>query len=128
MTGAEPSNAAGSSEARVQTEVRLAAARAGCILWRNNTGAFKDPNTGRWVRYGLSNDSAALNKAIKSSDLIGIDSHGRFLAIECKAEGWRGVSSDREHAQARYLAIVNERRGVGFFASNVRDFSLRYGG
>src|SRR5512138_3529682 len=59
------------SEASVQAAVRLEAARRGIRLWRNNTGAAQD-ETGRVIRYGLANDSPAVSRVCKSSDLIGI--------------------------------------------------------
>ena len=45
--------------------VRLEAARKRILLWRNNVGALSDKD-GRFVRYGLANDSQAVNKRIKS--------------------------------------------------------------
>lgn len=92
-----PSGALG-SEGRQQTLVTIEAAKADIILWRNNVGAFEDPS-GRWVRYGLANESKQMNAAIKSSDLIGIRKRfitadmvgstiGQFVAREMKEEGW----------------------------------------
>ena len=60
-----------SNEAVIQSQVRLAAAQRGITLWRNQSGACYD-ETGRLIRYGLANDSAQLNRRMKSSDLIGI--------------------------------------------------------
>ena len=60
-----------SDEEQIKQEIRLAAGEHPDItLWRNNSGAFKD-QTGRMVRFGLGNDSAKINKHMKSSDLIG---------------------------------------------------------
>jgi len=61
----------GASEAAVQQRVRMGAAAQGIIAWRNNSGAMMDEN-GNMVRFGLCNDTAALNKKFKSSDLVGI--------------------------------------------------------
>ena len=58
-------------ESAAASHIRLDAAYLGVDLWRNNNGAFED-KTGRWVRYGLCNDSAALAKLVKSSEVIGI--------------------------------------------------------
>src|SRR5690242_17560516 len=67
---ATPAQAPGYSEANVQSRVRLAAPARGFRLFRNNVGVLTD-DRGVPVRYGLANDSKALNKALKSSDLIG---------------------------------------------------------
>lgn len=99
----------GQSEAAVQQLVRLEASRLGIWLMRNNSGACKD-ETGRMIRYGLCNDSAQLNKVIKSSDLIGIrpvvitpdmvgHTIGQFVAREVKRPGWSYHGTDREVAQ-----------------------------
>ena len=118
-----------SNEAVVQQQVRLAMARLGAQVWRNNSGACTD-DTGRLVRYGLGNDSAALNAAIKSADLVGItpmtvQAHhvgrtvGVFTAIEVKRPGWHLTPGDkRGQAQKRFLDIVV---GVGGMAGFVTD-------
>lgn len=118
------------SEAWVQSAVRLEAARLGVRLWRNNSGVAQDPDNGRPVRYGLSNESAQQNARVKSSDLIGVrpvvvtvahvgQTIGQFVARECKASGWSGVPrTDREIAQARFLNIVASSGGDAAFASS----------
>ena len=118
-----------SNEAVVQQQVRLAMARLGAQVWRNNSGACTD-DTGRLVRYGLGNDSAALNAAIKSADLVGItpmtvQQHhvgrtvGVFTALEVKRPGWHLTPGDkRGQAQKRFLDIVV---GVGGMAGFVTD-------
>lgn len=121
------------SEARVQSEVRLEAARHGVHLWRNNVGVLTDAN-GRPVRYGLANDSAQLNAVLKSSDLVGWRPHlvtpddvGRTLAVfcarECKAEGWTFRGTDREIAQQRWLDMINHNGGDAAFCSGLGSFS-----
>lgn len=106
----------GQSEAAVQQLVRLEASRLGMRLFRNNVGACKD-DTGRVIRYGLSNDSAQMNKAIKSSDLIGIrpviitpdmmgHTIGQFVAREVKRPGWSYRGTDREVAQQAFGQLV----------------------
>lgn len=118
----------GGSETAAQSRIRVAATRAGIMLWRNNSGAVTDLETGRLVRYGLANDSARLNKHLKSSDLIGITPvawqgrrFGLFTAIECKRPGWRGPENDRDRAQAAYLTLVNSLGGIGRFATSEAD-------
>lgn len=109
--------AAGPSESGVQAQVRLEASRLGWPLWRNNVGALIDHSTGRPVRFGLANDSAAVNANIKSADLIGIRpvvitrSHigstlGQFVSREVKRSGWRYSGTPREQAQLRWAELV----------------------
>jgi hypothetical protein len=124
----EPAEAAGVSEARTQSEVRLEAAQKDVLLWRNNVGAFEAPGGG-WVRYGLANDSERMNAAIKSSDLIGIrrrvitaemvgSTVGVFTARECKRPSWTYRESDtRARAQRVFIDLVNSYGGDASFAN-----------
>jgi len=127
VTGEPPAVVANDSEARVQSLVRLEAARAGWFLWRNNVGALKDEG-GRLVRYGLANDSAQLNARLKSGDLVGFrplmitaDMVGRvvaqFVSRECKPSGWRWSGSERETAQMTWVHLVVTNGGDACFAS-----------
>lgn len=117
------------SEEAIKQATRLFAAQLNITAWRNNVGACTDVN-GRLVRYGLANDSAQMNKAMKSSDLIGITPmlirpehvgrvFGVFTAIETKHEGWKQTPSD-EHAaaQAKFHAIVRDAGGFAGFVSD----------
>lgn len=116
------------SEAAVQTAVRLEASRVGARLWRQNVGACKD-DTGRMIRYGLCNDSAALNKRIKSSDLVGIrpvtitpdmvgHTIGQFIAREIKKPSWHYTGTDREKAQLAFGELVISLGGDFAFANS----------
>lgn len=115
------------NEADVQAAVRLEASRRGCRLWRNNVGVLKDER-GVPVRFGLANDSAAVNHSVKSADLIGVrpvlirPDHvgatiGQFVSRECKAPGWRFRGSDRELAQMKWAQIVTALGGDACFAN-----------
>lgn len=118
------------SEAGVQNAVRIAAARDfGAKLMRNNTGAYQDER-GNFIRYGLMNDSKAVNAICKSSDLIGITPRqcgcgrvfGVFTAIECKAPGWKFRESDqRAVAQRNFLNLVVSLGGIGKFISSAQE-------
>jgi hypothetical protein len=115
--GAIPNDLRGSSEAAAQTAVRLEAARIdGLRLYRNNSGAYKD-DTGRWVRYGLANDSKQMNELMKSPDLVGWrrtlitpamvgTSFARTVLREVKEPGWQYVGDDHEQAQLRFLTLA----------------------
>lgn len=109
------------SESNVQSRVRLEAAEKGVHLWRNNVGAGQLSN-GNHIRWGLANDSAAVNALLKSGDLIGIRPMvvtqdmvgkviGRFVSRECKAEGWHPDGSPRTVAQERWRDLINKLGG-----------------
>jgi hypothetical protein len=117
----------GKAESIVQTEVRLEAAEKGGVLWRNNVGAVTDAN-GNFFRYGLCNDTAAVNQTHKSADLIGIRTVivepqmvgsriGQFVARETKKGGWHYTGTEREKAQLRFLELVTSFGGDAAFAN-----------
>jgi hypothetical protein len=116
------------SETYVQSLVRLEAGRKGLKLWRNNVGVLTNAETGQPVRYGLANDSPALNKSIKSGDLIGWRSivitpaHvgtklAQFVSRECKRPNWKFTGTDREKAQLRWAEVLNADGGDGCFVT-----------
>lgn len=120
----------GDMEQDVQQRVRLEASSKGHVLWRNNSGV-----TERHVRYGLCNDSPKVNRRLKSSDLVGIESRivtpqmvgrrvGIFLAREMKKPGWcfqgKGTrKNEEEMAQLRWLMIVYGMGGNAAFCDTV---------
>ena len=117
----------GASEAAVSNLVRLEASRLGGRLWRNNVGAGKLEN-GSFVRWGLANDSAALNARCKSADLIGIrpvlitPAHigktiGQFMSREVKAVGWKWRATEREKAQGKWADMINALGGDACFTT-----------
>lgn len=120
--------AANTPEGDVQNLIRMEASRKGCRIWRNNVGACED-NTGRFIRYGLANDSKRMNEVIKSSDLIGIKpvniepQHvglviGQFVAREVKSGGWKYRGTAREAAQLVFLNLVSSMGGDACFAAS----------
>jgi hypothetical protein len=120
------------SEARVQQDIRLASAKYGTPLLRNNSGACFD-DTGRLIRYGLGNDSAKINKVFKSADLIGIwpvtitpemvgRTIGMFYGVECKPEGWKMNEKDERTAgQINFGNWVTQHGGMFRFATKESD-------
>lgn len=115
------------SEAAVQAHIRVKASEQGMRLWRNNVGAYQDER-GRFIRYGLCNESSVQNKKLKSADLIGIKpvlvtaAHvgttiGQFAAVEVKEGNWKPGVAKRERAQAMFLAIVRQLGGYGVFST-----------
>lgn len=119
-------NTRGESESAVQAEVRLEAAEKGIYLWRNNVGALTTDD-GRFIRYGLANDSKPVNNIIKSADLIGIRpliitqemigwTVGQFVSREIKGVKWRYSGTDREQAQTRWAELILSLGGDAGFA------------
>lgn len=121
------------SESNVQARVRLAAPGLGMRLWRNNVGVLRDER-GVPVRYGLANDSAALNARLKSHDLIGwrrvaIEQEhvgsviAQFVSLECKRADWRPAlptnARDYAHelAQTQWAALVAADGGFSQFVT-----------
>ena len=123
----EPTAIPGESEAAIQTRVRIAASQAGGRLWRNNVGATQT-ETGQFIRYGLCNESTAVNRRVKSSDLIGIkpllitEGHvgaivGQFVAREVKRGGWKYSATAREVAQLNFINLVDAMGGDAKFTT-----------
>lgn len=117
----------GLSEAAVQQNVRFEASRIGARLWRNNVGAYKDEYD-NFIRYGLANESAQVNKVMKSSDLIGIKpvlitpemvghTIGQFLSREVKAGDWKYSGSDHEVAQLAWINLITSLGGDAKFTN-----------
>lgn len=129
MDGGDPQSPAGASEAAVQARVRVAASRRGERVWRNNLGSYEDPATGRWIRYGLANDSPQVNAVLKSADLIGVRPRlitpqmvgqkiGQFVSYECKAAGWKWGNTERERAQLNWATRVLTLGGDARFVTD----------
>jgi len=83
-------------EATIQARILMALSEAGCLVWRQDTGAYRAPS-GALVRYGL---------CVGSSDIIGLAPDGTFLAVEVKTD--TGRSTD---AQKRFIAAVQAKGG-----------------
>jgi hypothetical protein len=117
----------GSSEAAVQARLRLDASVAGWRVFRNNVGVLRD-DRGVPVRYGLANDTAALNAKLKSADLIGLrpvrilhahvgSTIGQFVSLEAKEIGWRYTDTPHERSQAAWSNLINSLGGYARFTT-----------
>lgn len=117
----------GLSEASILNLVKLEATQKGLRLWRNNVGAAYMQD-GSFLRYGLANESSALNKRIKSADLIGIrpikiESYmigwtiGQFVSREIKANNWKYAATEREQAQLKWAELILSFGGDAGFAN-----------
>lgn len=126
--GTLPGNVGGGSEARVQSQVRLAAPRHNMRLFRNNVGSLRDER-GVPVRFGLANDSPSLNARLKTADLIGWRrltiapemvgyAVAQFVSLECKAADWKYRGDDHEQAQQRWAALVAADGGHARFVTS----------
>lgn len=120
------------SEARVQSEVRLEAAREGIYLFRNNVGAGRVEGGG-FMRWGLGNDSKKFNEVLKSADLVGVrrvlitaemvGRHiGQFVSRETKKRDWKWTGSADEHAQLRWATLINAQGGDAKIVNGVGSF------
>jgi len=89
-------------------------------LWRNETaGAWVGKVVGRTKAGDLVLRGARMIQAglcVGSSDLIGLERGGRFLAIEVKTP--RGRAPDH---QKLYVNTVNELGGLAGFATSPKD-------
>jgi hypothetical protein len=123
----EPSATPGASEAAIQSQLRVDWSKQGDRLWRNNVGVLPDAR-GVPIRFGLANDSGAINSVLKSSDLIGIRRRlitpdmigqvfGQFAAREAKKAGWRFAGTARELAQLKFIELVNALGGDARFTT-----------
>ena len=120
------------SEAHLLNELILHYGQKGLgRLFRNNRGACYD-QTGRLIRYGLANESKAVDKVLKSSDLIGITKVmitqelvgkilGVFTSLECKKPGWKFTGTDREIAQQHWLNLTIINGGIARFITDIEE-------
>jgi hypothetical protein len=123
----------GMSESAVQSRVRLEASKHGVHLWRNNVGAGKLADGGRFIRFGLANDSQQLNKVLKSGDLIGGrrtlitqamvgQTVLRFTSRECKEGDWKFSGTEEETAQLKWATLINSLGGDAKMVSGPGSF------
>lgn len=95
------------SERNIQALILMALSEAGCLVWRQDTGAYKDPKTGRLIKYGLCKGS---------SDVIGLTPSGQFLAVEVKTATGR-VRPEQE----LFIAAVKRAGGRAGVARSVSE-------
>jgi hypothetical protein len=86
--------------------IQIAATKLGARLMRNNVGGLWSRD-GRFIRFGLG---------IGTSDLIGFDRNGRFIAIETKTPGGK-----RTAEQENFIRLVREHGGLAGFAESVEE-------
>lgn len=104
-------------ETIILSRVRLAAAKIGWTLFRNNVGALKDKD-GRVVSYGLckgSSDLIGWRPLLITQDMVG-KTIAQFVAVECKA-----ATGSVTPEQQRFTDTVNKAGGVGIIAREPLD-------
>ena len=116
------------NESDIQNALRIQASREGWRLWRNNVGAGMLDN-GSFIRWGLANDSTAVNASVKSGDLIGIrpviitpsmvgTTIGQFASLEVKRPEWKfNPNNPRDVAQKRWADLVNNLGGYALVST-----------
>lgn len=101
-------------EGGLVNECLIALSEAGCLAWRNDTGAYRAPG-GRLIRYGLCKGS---------SDIIGISPDGVFFAVECKMPKGKATPE-----QNRFLSAIKSkggRSGIARSSAEALDIALEY--
>lgn len=107
------------TEAAIQQQVRLALARAGAVMHRNNSGAYMDPKTGRLIRYGVGqpggSDLVGWTPVLVTPDMVG-QTLAVFTAVEVKAPSGRPT----EH-QLNFISQVLKAGGLAGIARSAAD-------
>jgi hypothetical protein len=107
------------SETAILQDIRLALGQSpGIKIFRQNVGAYKDPRSGRLVRYGLHTGSADLigwQSVVITPAMVG-QTFARFVSIEVKTPSGR-LSPEQETWQA----AVQKAGGIAVVARSVED-------
>ena len=117
------------SESKLSKDIQTTALKYKCILYRNNSGSFKD-KTGRFIRFGIGNISKKLWSKWKTSDLIGYtivtvtpDMVGKkiavFTAVEVKQPNTKVDA--RYKAQKKFIDQVTQDGGLGAIINSLES-------
>lgn len=95
-----------------------ASANCSARLLRNNVGTYLTLDEKRKVKAGLlfpgSSDLIGCVSICISPEMVG-SVIAIPLVVECKAPGWKGVRTPTEKKQEKFIKIVKQRGGMGFF-------------
>jgi hypothetical protein len=110
------------SEAAIQQDIRLALGQCpGIRAFRQNVGAYKDPRSGRVIRYGLATGSADLigwQTVVITEAMVG-QRFARFLSVEVKTPTGR-LSPEQE----TWRQAVLKAGGIAVVARSVDDIKF----
>ena len=110
------------SETAILQDIRLALGQhPGIKMFRQNVGAYKDPRSGRLVRYGLCTGSADLigwQSVVITPAMVG-QRFARFLSVEVKTPTGR-LSPEQE----TWRQAVLKAGGIAVVARSVDDISF----
>ena len=107
------------SEAAIQQDIRLSLGQCPAVrMFRNNSGAYKDPHSGRLIRYGLATGSADLIgwQTVTITEAMVGQQFARFLSVEVKAPKGRLTPEQEVWQQA-----VLKAGGIAVVARSVED-------
>lgn len=85
-------------EGNLSALIQMEASKRGHRLFRNQMGAYTDPKSGQFIRYGVGGKGG--------SDLIGLTRDGKFAAIEVKIG--RGKPTPE---QIKFVEFVRSKGG-----------------
>jgi hypothetical protein len=107
------------SEAAIMQDIRLALGQSpGIKMFRQNVGAYKDPRSGRVIRYGLvvgSGDLIGWQSVVITEAMVG-QRFARFLSVEVKTPTGR-LSPEQE----TWRQAVLKAGGIAVVARSVDD-------
>jgi hypothetical protein len=110
------------SETAIMQEIRLALGQQpGIKMFRQNVGAYKDPRSGRVIRYGLVTGSADLigwQSVVITEAMVG-QRFARFLSVEVKTPTGR-LSPEQE----TWRQAVLKAGGIAVVARSVDDIKF----
>lgn len=96
-------------ESEIQKQIMLIVSEAGHLIFRNNSGSYKDPRSGSFIKYGVGSPGG--------SDLIGIHNpSGRLIAIEVKTKTGRASP-----AQLQFIDAVLQAGGIAGICRSAQD-------
>lgn len=101
-------------ESIIQNNIILELGKRGYLAFRNDTGAYKDQKSGRFVHYGLCKGS---------SDIVAVSPDGRAVFIEVKTPTGR-VRPE----QVQFIAAVRRNGAYAGIARSVDDAIAICGG